>query len=79
MTTPCIGCARFQMKGYPKHAELGYGRCMVHPVALFVHIERKATCPTHQAAEAKKVEARMVWWAQRQEKNKENMAEDRKA
>lgn len=66
MSTPCIECVKFSLRGSPLASE-GRGRCLALPSNVLLHIEKRNRCPNFRAAPAEQVEQRVQWWAQKQQ------------
>lgn len=69
MSTPCISCARFTLRGAPADMlEQGRGRCLALAVNVYPHIERNVKCREFRALPENEVSGRRSWWLQKRDK-----------
>jgi hypothetical protein len=67
--TECIACSSFNLKrAPPDEARKGYGRCMLHPVDVLMHITRQVKCRDYSPGLEPQVEARRTWWIEHRAK-----------
>jgi hypothetical protein len=68
MSTPCISCAKFTLKGAPSEMlAQGRGRCLALAVNVYPHIERNVKCREYRGLPENEVSGRKTWWAKKQQ------------
>lgn len=65
----CLHCINFNMKDYPSHARVGYGRCMAADLqrdgAVFMSISALVDCDAYSPAKDGIVFKREEWYESR--------------
>jgi hypothetical protein len=57
----CIKCNDIQIKEYPSHAKIGYGRCQREEHATFYSLQIMHDCVKFNAAPDDIIEKRIAW------------------
>lgn len=59
----CLMCAHVDLRSYPKHANVGLGRCKLEKVSgVFESFEKERQCDNYELADAEKVIKRLAWY-----------------
>lgn len=59
----CISCAALNLQQYPKHANLGMGKCKSDPMSgVFYPINRERECERFEKASQDAINKREAWW-----------------
>lgn len=64
--TPCLTCQNLQLKPYPEHVKIGWGRCSKKDAATFVYIGRNVPCVDYKEEDTEKVKSRREWWIKKE-------------
>lgn len=65
----CLKCKNFNLRDYPRHVAVGYGRCMAVDIhkdgAVFVAIHADVECNDYVSAKDVVISKRQEWYASR--------------
>lgn len=70
MKMNCLHCANLDLKTYPKHSALGWGRCKLDLPGVFRSVLFDQVCDKSSPAEESIVRARIEWAGKLNQKEK---------